>query len=89
MIEQLVFVAYLTLYIYLYYTLSLSDGLLFTAAARKKRDNDDHDVFQPCMIKIRKQKLHNLYEKIKAKAVQINMRVIFHKNDILNVSWDY
>ena len=61
MIEQLVFVAYLTLYIYLYYTLSLSDGLLFTAAARKKRDNDDHDVFQPCMIKIRKQKLHNLY----------------------------
>ena len=61
MIEQLVFVAYLTLYIYLYYTLSLSDGLLFTAAARKKRDNDDHDVFQPCMIKIRKRKLHNLY----------------------------
>ena len=33
--EQLVFVAYLTLYMYLYYKLSLSDGLLFTAASRK------------------------------------------------------
>ena len=33
--EQLVFVAYLTLYMYLYYKLSLSDGLLFTAVSRK------------------------------------------------------
>jgi len=29
MIEQLMFVACLTLYMYLYYKLSLSDGLLF------------------------------------------------------------
>ena len=33
--QQLVFVAYLTLYMYLYYKLSLSDGLLFTTASRK------------------------------------------------------
>ena len=33
--EQLVFVAYLTLYMYLNYKLSLSDGLLFTAVSRK------------------------------------------------------
>ena len=46
--------------------------------------NNAGDVFKLCISTKRKHKLYNL--SIKAKVPAIDMRVIFHINDILNVS---
>ena len=54
-----------------------------TAAARGKRDNNDQQC-RRCLSTLHFNKKKT--QPVKIKAVQINMRVIFHDNDILDDS---